>query len=376
MVSEAKRRTLRRLSFCVFIGVSLVASGALAGEAAPAASPYAITTPNGVDEEDFVQIGGVRQWVTIRGADRANPVLLIVGGPQVDGPGATLSPFVRTFQPWEKDFTVVQWDMRGAGKTFVAAGKTLGPDLTIDRMVEDGLELTNYLRGRLGKPRIVLLGVNFGSTIGVKMIIAKPELFSAYVAAAQVVKSRAEIERVGYERLLRLATAADDAAALADLKAAGADVWREPRDPARVAAFMRVSVKYLGAPVPGDRMREVLGDPHWTIGDMQAGFAALPLNEQKLGHAWAENFDFTSLGPRLAVPVFVIQGEENTNAPAPMSKAWLDGLKAPKKVFVTMPGAGNHAMETHTAAFLGLLDQHVRPVAVAADRTGKVQQRR
>jgi pimeloyl-ACP methyl ester carboxylesterase len=342
----------------------ILASPAIAQ--APPANPYAITTPNGVDEAGLVDVGGIKQWVTIRGADRANPVLLIVGGTQVDGPGAILSPYIRTFQPWEKDFTVIQWDPRGAGKTFVAAGKTLGPDLTIDRLVQDGLELTDYLRGRLGKAKIVLLGVNFGSTLAVKMVMARPDWFSAYVAAGQIVKTRAERERFGYERLVRLATAAGDEAALADLKISGPDPFREPRDPARIAAFQRAFVKYRG-PVPANPMQEALSAPHWTMPDLVAAQAAAAQNEQAIGQAWGERYDFTTLGPRLQTPVFVFQGEEGTSAPAPMAKAWLDGLVAPKKVFVAIPGAGNHALETHAAAYLDLLNKYVRPLALPAE---------
>lgn len=325
-------------------------------------TPYAITAPNGVDDEDFVQIGGIKQWVTIRGDDRANPVLLIVGGTQVDGPGAILSPYVRTFQPWEKDFTVVQWDPRGAGKTFVVNGGKLGSDLTIDRLVQDGLALSEYLRSRLGKRKIILLGVNFGSTLAVRMIQAKPERFSAYVAAGQIVKPRAERERYGYERLLRLATAANDEASLADLRISGPTPFREPRDPVRIAAFQKVYVKY-GAPVPANPMQEAISAPHWTPQELVAAQAAAVQNEKALGHSWGESFDYGSLGGRLAVPVFIIQGAEDTNAPPPMAKAWLDGLKAPKKAFVTIPGAGNHALETHTGAVLDFLVRHVRPIA-------------
>src|SRR5689334_5839881 len=95
--------------------------------------------PGGVREEQFVRLGGVEQWVTIRGRDRRNPVLVIVGGN--GGPtGATLSPFVKTFLPWERDFTLVQWDHRGAGKTFAHNGGQVGPELTFDRLAADGLE--------------------------------------------------------------------------------------------------------------------------------------------------------------------------------------------------------------------------------------------
>ena len=340
---------------------------ATAQTAPPAATELAIATPKGIDEEAFVDIGGVRQWVTIRGQDRDNPVLLVVGGTAVDGPGAVMSPFVRTFLPWERDFTVVQWDPRCAGKTFAEAGKVLDPNLSLDRLVGDGLDLTDYLRAHLGRRKIVLLGVNFGSTLGVKMALARPAAFSAYVGAGQIVSNRADRERFGYERLLRLATAAGDQAALADLKISGPTPFREPRDPAKVAAFLRAGAKYR-PPNPTDQVRQVLSAPHWTVADATGIQRAQALNEEKIGRDWGEHFDFTTLGPRFRVPVFVIQGEDNDTAPTPAAKAWLDRVTAPKKGFAAIPVAGNHAMETHTAAFLAELNRLVRPVAVAADR--------
>jgi hypothetical protein len=61
----------------------------------------------------FVKIGGIYQWVTIRGQDRENPVMLIMHG----GPGVATSPLALYTLGWERDFTLVQWDQRGAGKT-------------------------------------------------------------------------------------------------------------------------------------------------------------------------------------------------------------------------------------------------------------------
>jgi hypothetical protein len=76
------------------------------------AGAMTIISPNGIDEAMFAPIGGIEQWITIRGWDRNNPVLLYVDG----GPGGATSPF-NVFSRWEKVFTVVQWDQRGAGKT-------------------------------------------------------------------------------------------------------------------------------------------------------------------------------------------------------------------------------------------------------------------
>ncbi|MBZ3925610.1 alpha/beta fold hydrolase [Xanthomonas citri] len=61
-----------------------------------------------------MQIGGIQQWVTIEGQDCRNPVVLIVHG----GPGNPNTPFAhRLFGSWTRDFTIVQWDQRGSGKT-------------------------------------------------------------------------------------------------------------------------------------------------------------------------------------------------------------------------------------------------------------------
>ena len=73
-----------------------------------------IDTPNGIDVMESVRINGLDQWLQIRGYDRDNPVLLYLHG----GPGSVIMPFSYMFVPdWEKNFTVVNWDQRGTGKT-------------------------------------------------------------------------------------------------------------------------------------------------------------------------------------------------------------------------------------------------------------------
>jgi pimeloyl-ACP methyl ester carboxylesterase len=74
-----------------------------------------IVTSDGVQEQMVITLGGTRQAISIRGADRANPILVYVHG----GPGAVEMPLAWTFErPWEDFFTVVQWDQRGAGKSY------------------------------------------------------------------------------------------------------------------------------------------------------------------------------------------------------------------------------------------------------------------
>ncbi|MCJ8011642.1 hypothetical protein MUG84_07740 [Paenibacillus sp. KQZ6P-2] len=37
-----------------------------------------MNSTNGIVESDFVSIGGIDQWITIRGEDRNNPILLFI----------------------------------------------------------------------------------------------------------------------------------------------------------------------------------------------------------------------------------------------------------------------------------------------------------
>src|SRR6476620_7010210 len=94
----------------------------------------AIRDANGIDERRHIRIGGVEQWITIRGRNRDNPAVLVLHG----GPGAPISALAAHFIPWERDFTVIQWDQRGAGKSYYPSN---APP-SIDLMIRDGLEVS------------------------------------------------------------------------------------------------------------------------------------------------------------------------------------------------------------------------------------------
>ena len=67
-----------------------------------------------IRESGYIKIGGIDQWVQIRGDSIANPVLLFLHG----GPGGSAMVLGTGWREWEKDFTIVHWDQRGAGRTF------------------------------------------------------------------------------------------------------------------------------------------------------------------------------------------------------------------------------------------------------------------
>src|SRR5699024_11682067 len=86
-------------------------------------------------------------------------------------------PFKAWITAWEQSFTVVQWDQRGAGHTFLRSG---APELSLERIIEDGLELAESLM-RISDRPLMLMGSSVGSLLASLMAHNAPELFSALV---------------------------------------------------------------------------------------------------------------------------------------------------------------------------------------------------
>ena len=132
---------------------------------------------------DYINIGGIEQCVLIRSENTKNPVLLFLHG----GPGMPMMYLAHEFQrPLEKNFTVVQWDRRGAGKTF-SRNKPRPESMNTRRLVNDAYELIDTLRNRYGQNKVILAGHSFGTHLGSIMVKERPELFSAYISIGQVV---------------------------------------------------------------------------------------------------------------------------------------------------------------------------------------------
>lgn len=117
------------------------------------ASPEENIAVGPIDQTGYVTIGGIPQWIAIQGESRANPVILYPHG----GPGEAQSPFLKRFEPWERNFTVVNWDQRGAGKTFEKNGRAI-PDFTLARLADDAVEVTEYALRKLHKHKLIVVG--------------------------------------------------------------------------------------------------------------------------------------------------------------------------------------------------------------------------
>jgi pimeloyl-ACP methyl ester carboxylesterase len=319
-----------------------------------------IDTAKGIDEGLFVSIGGIDQWISIRGQDRDNPALLLLHG----GPGVATSPYPRNVLfDWTKDFTLVQWDQRGAGKTYGRSGP-LDPSVTVDRMALDGAEVAEFLRQKLHKRKIVLLGLSWGTILGVHMAKVRPDLFYAYVGTGQMA-DEPEGEAIVYRQVLDKALARRDQAAVRELE----EIGPPPYD---TQSKMGVQRKWGRAYEPGGQsplsiISMALFESEATFGDIRDYVRGITNSQDhfygKTMSGPLATIDLTTLGTDFAIPVFVFQGAEDDVAPMTLAKTYVESITAPQKEFVAISGAGHTALYTKSDEFLRLLDQRVRPLA-------------
>src|SRR5579871_4439117 len=181
------------------------------GTALNALAHAARSTPRPTQEEGFVRISGIDQWVAIRGRDRSRLAILFLHG----GPGEAQSPLLSVFAPWEELYVVAQWDQRGSGKTFEKVGVST-PNMTLEQLTQDTIEVAQYVLSRLGVRKLILVGHSWGSILGLCAARSRPEVFHALVGTAQVVSGKKTLESVRLSALAR-AQAAGDTQAVAEL---------------------------------------------------------------------------------------------------------------------------------------------------------------
>jgi pimeloyl-ACP methyl ester carboxylesterase len=322
------------------------------------ATDLRIKTAQGIVEEGFVQIGGIDQWISIRGEDKYNPVLLIVHG----GPGSCYSIFTPVLRAWEKHFIVVQWDQRGAGKTF---GKTGGPGsgtISIKQLTSDGIEVAEYLRAHLHKDQLFLLASSIGSTFGMQIARLRPDMFYAYIGTDQNVGMARGRDESHREILQRLRTHGMNRG-IKEIQRIGADptVWTADD----FTAVARWTMK--SDPQGFDRTIKLLKDavwfaPGWKLRDIRAFVGGMRFSLDQLLPELVR-FDAWAQGTRFELPIVILQGENDVLTTPVLVRAYFQEIVAPIKRMELISDAGHFAAFLQPDQFLDKLLIYVRPLA-------------
>ncbi|KAF1701670.1 alpha/beta hydrolase [Pseudoxanthomonas suwonensis] len=324
-----------------------------------------IVAPGGVERYEHVRIGGIDQFVSIRGQDRANPVLLIVHG----GPGFPTSGIAWwATRGLEEYFTVVHWDQRGAGKTFLANDPaTVAPTMQPERFIDDTGELVDWLRREFRQDKVFLLGTSWGSYIGLEYALRHPERLHAYIGMGQAVDSP-ESERRGYAEALERARRAGNHQAVAELES--------------IAPYARE-----GEPIP---LEKIIVERRWSdhFGGVMAyrpgqvdGIAVRLSPEYSddeaarayEGNGWSQEFLLSDvlgvdLGERtrLGCPLIVLAGRHDRTVNSQVAHEWFERVEAPYKHFEWFEHSAHEILAEEPGKLLLTLVQRARPLAEGA----------
>jgi pimeloyl-ACP methyl ester carboxylesterase len=353
-------RIIRKVLLALGLIVALVIISALSFRAVwqhRIANAVRIDTQNGIDEAKFIKVNGAEEWITIRGDNKSNPVIVFLHG----GPSEANSPFIDFYRLFERDFVFVQWDQPGAGKTYIrAAGRQ--PKLAIDPMAADGIAVAQYVEAELHAPKIILIGQDWGGLLGLRMIEERPDLFFAYVGTGQIISMYGG-QDVQYQTALNHATANHDLKMLEALRQVGPPPYRTLDSYGRFQDCCRNPFWSADDIAAIDRMKGALiVSPSLSLSEAYGWTQGLRTGEQQLdAMLLATGEDLRKTHAEFSVPVFFIQGENDNITPTGLVTDYLSMIVAPAKKLDIVPNAGHFLMWTHPAEFLDLLRADVQP---------------
>jgi pimeloyl-ACP methyl ester carboxylesterase len=184
--------------FSIVMGLLLILTCVLLAYSPGKSKPYLDDAgnpmPRSISEKIHVNINGMEQGMIIKSKDSTHPVLLYLHGGVPDY-------FLTKKYPTglEDYFTVVWWERRGSGLSFNA---NVSPKaITLEQLISDTKEVTNYLRKRFAKEKIYLMGRSGGTFIGIQAAAQTPELYFAYIAVAQMT-DQLKSEQLAHEYML------------------------------------------------------------------------------------------------------------------------------------------------------------------------------
>ena len=341
----------------VLFGIIIILLGVLGVCRMINGSHYRIDTPDGIQEDAYVEIGGIEQFMQIRGDDLNNPVVLWLHG----GPG-----FPLTYMNWyyqgelEKDFTVACLEQRGCGRTYFKNGNAA--NASPDEMLSDIHEAVEYLKKRFHKDKVVIMGQSWGTVIGIKYTELHPENVAAYVGVGQVTqfakgkiysarKAADLAEKQGNtgdaERLRELAKAFEK---ITDIENVSIKDLEE---------IILTSGKYLKSEGEMSGMKQIttaLTSPHFNLND--AKWFLFASDTKNIIDSQTELIDYMYFGFDLSeirlpenVPVLFVQGDCDYITPTDMVKAYCASANSDTVRMVTIPDAGHTPFLDHPAAF-------------------------
>jgi len=337
------------------------------------ADERAIRSSGGIDSLESVRIGGIDQWIHIRGENANNPVLLFIHG----GPGVAFIALSGTIQrPWEKHFIVAQWDQRGAGKTYARNDRELQRrTMTVSRMQQDALEVVNHLRTRFKRDKILVVGHSWGTVLGLWLAHEHPDVVAAYVGVGQLFNAK-QNEQMAYDDALARARTQHRTDAIKELE--GLSPYPSPTLDLRKGSIAQTwEARLLGPPADRPQFIDVprllstlLTAPEYSLGDVY-GFTRAQIFSLETLIPEVRNLDLTTLGTDFQVPVLFFQGRHDPYVRSALVEKYVDAITAPTRELVWFEDAGHFPFYEDPQRFTDRLVHRVLPLVEKSPQSMK-----
>lgn len=351
-----------------------------------------IKTEKGIQESTFIKLGGINQFINIRGENTGNPVILVLHG----GPGSPISFLGYHWQTGlESDYTLVNWDQRGCGRTFYenpvpkakssaesesaakstnesavkteSAPQTAAPvqvpepakELSADLLLADIDELVDYLKERFGQEKIIIMGHSWGTVLGSKYVMAHPEKAAAYIGVGQAVDMPAG-EALAKDTAVLRAEADGKQKYIEKLNELYNHVAVAKETDMKSFSKMRgMTSKYLvssGAMHGLQMIMTGLTSPDMSMRDLRWQLLAM-LNTKQLFALEAPllpaifNFNIYEAGTKYEIPAYFISGDGDWITPYPLVRKYAKTVTAPKKDMILIENTGHSPFIDNPKAF-------------------------
>lgn len=309
---------------------------------------YKINTDNGIEESLYIELGGIEQFIQIRGEDISNPVVIFLhGGPAF--PISYLSYYYQ--QDLISDYTFVSWDQRGCGRTYY---KNNGDQTSLDikQLLLDLDELVDYAKDRFNKEKIIIIGQSWGSILGTLYTTSHPENVSAYIGVGQAVdfdhgKVLATEEAI--KEAKKLGNYEDAEVLKKAIKIFASNKSASKTDIDNLDTITKTVQRYLPAEKQISLAHQAfigLSSPDMNYNDLRWFINAVNtkkmfnLVEPLIDYSYYE-FDTSNFNSSFDVPMYFIQGECDWTTPTPMVKEYFETVSAPNKELIVIQGCGH-----------------------------------
>lgn len=315
----------------------------------------------GICSYEYKMINGIRQYIQIRGENKANPVLLFVHG----GPGGALSGLSHVMQAeWEKHFTVVNFDQRNAGKTYIAnkdKAFEIGKTGSLDDYLKDIDEIVEYLHSKLEFAKLYIMGFSWGSIIGAEYAKKYPDKVKAYIGVGQLISYEKGFKYI----CKKIEEAAKEKGNKKDVDIAGSLINGYPSEPIMtrdrmkmIQTFATYANRYLVKHAKAFPLKAIISSPFMNLEQKIAMFNSNiglfdGTYKTMFSYEFKDNLKFD-------IPVCFITGEEDVNCPGELVAEIMDSIDAPEKEYHRIPGASHMCFYDNAKEFEKIIFSYVR----------------